>query len=83
MRASACGGGAFSFALVGGSDPLGNSEQVVWNMAMSAVLSEFGGSAAGLENGFVGGDKVGGSANGGSLALRSKKSNMLWAFASR
>ena len=83
MRASACGGGAFSFALAGGSDPLGKSSHVVWNMAMSAELSEFGGRAAGLENGLAGGARVGGSANGGSLALRSKKSNMLWAFASR
>ena len=56
---------------------------MVWNIACCAVVMEPGGSAAGLEKGFLGAASAGGSANGGLLAARSKKSNMSLAFASR
>ena len=56
---------------------------VVWNCAWSAVVIERAGSASGLGNGFFGAFSAGGSANGGLFALKSKKSNMLCALASR
>ena len=42
-----------------------------------------GGSAAGLENGFFGAFRAGGWAKGGRRAVKSKKSSMFWALASR
>ena len=83
MSASACGGIEVSRASAGGRDPAGRSLQVVWNIACCAVVMEPVGRAAGLENGFVGAASSGGSAKGGFFAVRSKKSNMSLAFASR
>ena len=72
-----------TLAVAGGNVPVGSSLHMVWNIAFCSVVSEFTGSAAGLVNGFLGDANMGGSAKGGLLDARSKKSNMLCAFASR
>ena len=42
MSATACGGIEAILALDGGSDPVGSSSHVVWNIAWSAALKEPG-----------------------------------------